>query len=99
MNDALYFWTHSPTTVGELRRLNREAFVSFPLPMLLALIQAGVNVDTEQDAVIEQYVHETESTVELRWAVKKDGKWIAILGEKGSDDFRAVAKRQIGKDT
>jgi hypothetical protein len=92
--DAEYLMTNTPT-IAELRYLNRYMMnLSFPLPMLLALIDAGVNLDTESDATIRQCVHESDSIIELRWVCERQGKVIAILGESGEDGFRPLTRRK-----
>lgn len=86
-----YLITHTPT-IAEVRRIGRDTLATWPLPMLLALIAAGVDVEREAEATIEQYVHEG-SLVELRWRCRHRGKVIAILGGEGVSGFRALARR------
>lgn len=91
-NDAVYLLTNEPT-VAELRQLNRDGIMSFPLPMLLALTEAGVDFETESQATVRQYPHLGDA-IEMRYAVRLGGRLIAILGEAGADGFRVIEKRR-----
>jgi hypothetical protein len=94
LSDSEYFLCRAnESTIGELRELNKSSMSPFALQMLLALIQAGVDVTRERDAVVRQTFH-IGDVVEMRWCVLLQGKLIAILGEGDADDYRVLAKRK-----
>lgn len=93
MDDDVYLLLHEPT-IAEVKRLNRETLYAFPLPMMFALLDAGVDLEENADATIRQFLHVTDEVVEMRWACMKDGKAIAILGGEGEDGFRALTKKR-----
>ena len=98
--EARYWLEHSPT-IAEVRRLNRETLMLFPLDLLNALLDAGVDIEREQEAVIKQHIVLTDQVVECQYAVRLDGKLIALLGEgdyhpDGGMTFRALTKRRHG---
>ena len=101
--EARYWLEHSPT-IAEVRRLNRETLMLFPLDLLNALLDAGVDIEREQEAVIKQHIVLTDQVVECQYAVRLDGKLIALLGEgdyhpDGGMTFRALTKRRTGAAT
>jgi hypothetical protein len=93
MDDTVYLLTNKPT-IDELKRLNRETLYLFPLPMMFALLDAGVDLEENPDAIIEQILHVTDEVVELRWTCRKDGKLLAIIGCEGEDGFRALTRKR-----
>lgn len=93
IDDDVYLLTNEPT-IAEIKRLNRETLYSFPLPMMFALLDAGIDLEEHADATIRQFVHVAGEAVELRWACMKNGEAIAILGGEGEDGFRALTKRR-----
>ena len=68
MSDDEYWLTHMPT-IADIRRLNRESWLTFPLPFLDALIVGGIDLDAFADAIVRQVVVSSDELLELRWWV------------------------------
>lgn len=70
--------TNSPT-IANLQWLNRESLALFPLAMLDALMDAGVDLNVNADAIVKWTVFECPHLVMTAYRVVKGSKEIAIL--------------------
>ena len=93
LEETEYLLLNTPT-IADVRELNRDGYYAFALPMLMALIDAGVDIEKESQAAIAMFPHETPDLIEMRYAVRLNGKLIALLGDGRDDEFRVIAKRR-----
>lgn len=99
MDESYYWLTHRPT-IAEVRRLLRETPWLWPLAILSELIEAGIDLDLESDAVLRQVVIETEECVEARIEAWRNERLIAELGigyndHDGSWEYFALWRRLV----
>lgn len=72
-------------TIAELRELNRWSWFSFPLEMLGALLDAGFDIDRQQDATIKWTVHEARGCIGVCWVARHGERTAVIRGRESVD--------------
>lgn len=83
--ESRYWLEHSPT-IAEIRRLNRESLYIFPLGILDALLDCGINLDAVADAVVKMRPCEREGALDMRWFVEHEGKLLVELRGLDAED-------------
>jgi hypothetical protein len=86
--EELYFWLTNQPTIAEVRRLNRDALLGWPLSLLIALVDGGVDLDAQSDAVLKQVVIEGPDCIDMRIRARdRNGKLLADLGVDGDGEY------------
>ena len=97
-DDEITYWLTNRPTIAEMRRLNRESLFAWPIDVLMALMDAGVDIEKESDSVLHQFPVVTDELVDMQIVVTRDGKPIAVLGcgerPDGSSTYFAVKRRR-----
>lgn len=92
--EELYFWLTNQPTIAEVWRLNRDTLLCWPLSVLSALVEGGVDCDAHSDAVLKQVVIAGPDCIDMRIrASSRDGKLLADLGVDGDGEYFAFWRR------
>lgn len=93
-----WYWLTNTPTIEEMRRLNRDTILPWPIGVLFALRDAGVDIDAEQSAVLKHVVIQRPDAIRTAIYCRLDGKLIAVLGlgdrPDGFVDYFAASKRR-----
>lgn len=90
----IWYWlTHQPT-IGEVKRMNRETLLCWPLSLLNALVEGGVDCEAHLDAVLKQVVVQTPDFIDMRiHARDRTGRLLAVLGSDVDGEYFAFWRR------
>lgn len=79
--EEIWYWLTNQPTISEVKRLNRETLINWPLSVLNALVEGGVDLDAHLDAVLKQVVIRTQNYIDMRIRARdRNGKLLAELG-------------------
>ena len=90
-----------PCTIEEIRRLNRETLMLFPLPMLAAISECGINFEKRKDAIVHQVFVDDGETVRLEYHIRHEDKLIGVIEpvDNPKPGYRAVKRLKVSDFT
>lgn len=90
--DAMFLFQEHRFTIARLRELNRGTLLDFPLPLMMALLDEGVDLKVQADHEIRRVVI-TEPWVDFEWLLIEPS--ITVVD---GQEYRRVLKRFIQLD-